>query len=125
MQSDSGDHAEEVNETPPEKANEISPEDRGEVSKVGNTDRGLIGVGAVAIIFLLLFLFFHVVVYDGGLTLVAKQTPNLAMPVVFVSKLIEEWNSLDIAHRLRLMTNENYSHLINELERRGIIKMEE
>lgn len=83
--------------------------------------RRLIAAGVLGAIVFALLLFFHVVFHERGVTIVPKQVPNLAMPVVFVSKLVNEWNAASLSQRMRMMANPNYAHLMDQLERRGIV----
>lgn len=98
----------------------VTPQEKGTRSVKQRNE--LITAGAIGLVLFIVFLFFHIVIYGGGITFIPKRIPNFTAPIVCVDRLIEEWNQASYDRRLRLMGDPNFSHLMNELERRGIIK---
>ncbi len=86
--------------------------------------RGLIALTVVSAAAFLFLLFFHVVIDVPAI--IAKDSPNMRMPIVSVSGIVKAHNEMSPLERAqRRMSDAAYNHLVTEMSSRGYIEWQE
>lgn len=78
---------------------------------------------AVLGIILMVFLSFHFVFYEGGISIIPKNALTFRLTIISLSDVIDRWNSE--MNLLSMASDKLFVNLVNALERKGLITREE